>query len=79
MSKIVKNLTLDPDAVKKAERYSRNKGTSVSQLVSDFLSRLPGDDDDSRLSPAVGRLLGIGAGKADESSYHRYLEKKYSK
>lgn len=78
MSKIVKNLTLDPEAVKKGERYSRSKGTSVSQIVSDFLSRLPGDDE-AGLSPAVGRLLGIAAGKADESSYHRYLEKKYSK
>ena len=78
MSKIVKNLTLDPEAVKKGERYSRSKGTSVSQIVSDFLSRLP-DDDEARLSPAVGRLLGIASGKADQSSYRRYLEKKYSK
>jgi uncharacterized protein DUF6364 len=78
MGKIVKNLTLDPEAVKKGERYSRKKGTSVSQIVSDFLSGLP-DDSDSRLSPAVSRLLGIAAGKADESTYHRYLEKKYSR
>jgi hypothetical protein len=78
MSKVVKNLTLDPEAVKKGERYSRKKGTSVSQIVSDFLSHLP-EDDDSRLSPAVSRLLGIAAGKADESAYHRYLEKKYSR
>lgn len=78
MSKVVKNLTLDPEAVKKGERYSRKKGTSVSQIVSDFLSQLP-DDEDSRLSPAVSRLLGIASGKADESTYHRYLEKKYSR
>ena len=78
MGKIVKNLTLDPEAVKRGERYSRKKGTSVSQIVSDFLSGLP-DDSDSPLSPAVSRLLGIAAGKADESTYHRYLEKKYSR
>ena len=78
MNRIVKNLTLDPEAVKKGERYSRKKGTSISQIVSDFLSRLP-DETDSRLSPAVGRLLGIASGKQDEATYHRYLEKKYSK
>lgn len=78
MAKVVKNLTLDPEAVKRGERYSRRKGTSVSQIVSDFLSRLP-DDGDSKLSPAVGRLLGIARGKGDEEAYRRYLEKKYAK
>lgn len=78
MTKVVKNLTLDPEAVRKGERYSRKKGTSISQIVSDFLLRLP-DEGQSRLSPAVGRLLGIAAGKADESAYHHYLEKKYSR
>jgi hypothetical protein len=78
MAKIVKNLSLDPDAVRKGERYSRKKGTSVSQLVSDFLLRLP-DDAESKLSPAVARLLGIATGKVSEVTYHRYLEKKYSK
>ena len=76
MGKVVKNLTLDPEAVRKGERYSRKKGTSVSQIVSDFLSRLP-DDEGGRLSPAVGRLLGIAKGKADERTYRTYLEKKY--
>lgn len=76
MAKIVKNLTLDPEAVRKGERYSRKKGTSVSQIVSDFLSRLP-DDEGARLSPAVGRLLGVAKGKADEKAYRSYLEKKY--
>ncbi len=79
MPKVVKNLTLDAEAVRKGERYSRSKGTSVSQLVSDLLSRLPEDVEGGPLSPAVGRLLGIGAGKADETSYKRYLEKKHSK
>ncbi len=78
MPKVIKNLTLDPQAVERAERFSRKKGTSVSQIVSDFLSRLP-DDTDIDLSPAVGRLLGIGKGKGDKGSYHRYLEKKYGR
>lgn len=79
MTKVVKNLTLDAEAVRKGELYSKSKGTSVSQLVSDLLSRLPEEGEGARLSPAVGRLLGIGSGKADERSYKRYLEKKHSK
>lgn len=79
MTKVIKNLSLDADAVRKGERYSRSKGTSVSQLVSDLLSRLPEEDEGDPLSPAVGRLLGVGLGKTDEASYKRYLEKKHSK
>lgn len=79
MAKVVKNLTLDAEAVRKGEVYSRRKGTSVSQLVSDLLSGLPEEGKGTPLSPAVGRLLGIGSGKADEAAYKRYLEKKHSK
>jgi Family of unknown function (DUF6364) len=79
MTKVVKNLTLDAEAVRKGELYSRMTGTSVSQLVSDLLSRLPEEHEGHALSPAVGRLLGIGSGKADEASYRRYLEKKHAK
>ncbi len=78
MAKVIKNLTLDPQAVERAERFSRKKGTSVSQIVSDFLSRLP-DETDTDLSPAVTRLLGVAKGKGDEAAYHRYLDEKYGK
>jgi len=76
MAKVVKNLTLDPEAVERAERFSRKRGTTVSRIVSDFLLGLP-EESDGALAPAVGRLLGIAKGKGDERSYHRYLEKKY--
>lgn len=79
MSKVVKNLTLDSEAVKKGERYSRRTGTSVSQLVSDLLSRLPDTQEGRPLAPATARLLGAGSGRHDEKSYQRYLEKKYSR
>ena len=76
MAKVVKNLTLDPEAVERGERFSRKRGTTVSRIVSDFLSGLPDESDDA-LAPAVGRLLGIAKGKGDERAYHRYLEQKY--
>lgn len=78
MARTVKNLSLDPEAVKRGEQYSRGKGTSVSRIVSDFLLGLP-DDSHVTLAPAVSRLLGIAKGKNDERTYHAYLEKKYAR
>lgn len=79
MPKQSKNLSLDPEAVRRGERYSELHRTNVSQLVSNFLSALPLDDEarEKQLSPAVRRLLGIAAGRVDEEDYRRYLVDKY--
>ena len=81
MAKRSKNLSLDPDAIRRGERYSELHGTNVSQLVSRFLTALPisGDDGERRLTPAVRRLLGIGVGGPEVKDYHRYLEEKYGR
>jgi hypothetical protein len=80
MRKQSKNLSLDPAAIRRGERYSELHGTNVSQLVNRFLSALPidADDEERRLSPAVRRLMGIAASGAGTEAYHRYLEEKYS-
>lgn len=78
MARIVKNLSLDPEAVQRGEKYSKRHSTSVSQLVSDFLSGLPAEGDRAELAPAVKRLLGIARG-GNETAYRKYLEKKYGK
>ena len=78
MARIIKNLSLDPEAVQRAEDYSERYSTSVSQLVSDFLSGLPREGDQRELAPAVKRLLGIARGGRDVD-YRKYLEKKYGK
>lgn len=80
MSKDRLNLTVDRAAIERARRYSERHGTSISQLVSDFLSSLPldpGQDGDPTLTPRVRRLVGIGAGDADRESYRRHLLEKY--
>jgi hypothetical protein len=78
MSKQSKNLSLDEEAVRRAERYSRLHATSVSRLVNDFLSSLPLEPDENRhLSPAVRRLLGIASDAGGRDSYRAYTEKKY--
>lgn len=77
MAKKIKNLSLDPRAVERAERYSRLHKTNVSQLVSNYLGSLPLDTEAAEeLSPAVRRLLGAGR-KSTLDDYRAYLRKKY--
>jgi|SRR5665213_1370130 len=78
------NLTLDPEALARGERFSRLHGTSVSQLVTRFLYSLPAavdaDTDPSlaNLTPVVQRLYGVAAGgTADRATYREYLFEKY--
>lgn len=79
MSKVTKNLSLEPDAVKRGERYGRLHGTNLSRLVSDFLRTLPLEPpDEQALSPVVRRLRGVAAGgSADQAHYREHLYRKY--
>lgn len=72
------NLSLDVDALERAERYSRRHGTSLSKLVNEYLRSLPNDADVRPLSPVVRRLRGVAAqSKAGQEEYRRHLGRKY--
>jgi Family of unknown function (DUF6364) len=77
------NLSLDPDAVARGEKFGKRVGTSLSQLVTRFLFSLPTEPESrivplSELTPAVRRLYGVAAGEAiDRESYRDYLSEKY--
>ena len=81
MAKLIrkpKNLSLDPDAIARGERYSQLNGTTLSRLVSDFLRSLPLGKPTQPLAPAVRRLRGVLAGsKADRATYREHLRRKY--
>lgn len=81
MAKRSKNLSLDPEAIRRGERYAARHQTNVSRLVSNFLSNLPvGPEElEARLSPAVRRLLGIGSGQVAVEDYRRHLIEKYGR
>jgi hypothetical protein len=80
MAKQSKNLSLDPEAVTRGERYSEMHETNVSQLVNRFLSSLPIDDEaESTLSPAVRRLLGIASERNAVKQYRQHLVEKYGR
>lgn len=81
MAKVSKNLSLDETAVGRGERYSELHNTSLSRLVSDFLSHLPMDETAHDLSPIVRRLLGVAGplATADQDDYRDHLWAKYGK
>jgi hypothetical protein len=80
MAKQSKNLSLDPEAVSRGERYSELHGTNVSQLVNRFLSSLPLEDEsDLRLTPVVSRLIGIVSDKDAVKHYRQHLVEKYGR
>lgn len=74
-----KNLSLEPDAIRRGERYGRLHGTSLSRLVNDFLRSLPlGPQPARALSPIVRRLRGVAAGgRTDRKAYREHLYRKY--
>jgi hypothetical protein len=80
------NLTLDPEAVARGERFGQRHGTSLSQLVTGFLYSLPGDAASmkvSELAPPVRRLYGVATGASgaatDRETYRAHLDKKYGR
>lgn len=76
MSRQSKNLSLDPEAIRRGELYSELHQTSLSQLVSNFLASLPLNEPPVT-SPAVGRLIGIAAGAGGIDEYHAHLIERY--
>jgi len=70
-------LSVDEQVIERARRYSVRHKTSISQLVTTYLSQLdsPSDED---FSPLVRRLRGILPRDVELEDYHRYLEEKYS-
>lgn len=77
-SKRPKNLSLDAEALRRGEEYSRRHQTNLSRLVGDFLRSLPLEGTHRELSPAVQRLRGVAAGgRTDPDHYREHLLRKY--
>lgn len=72
------NLSLDAEAMRRGEAFSKLSGTSLSRLVSDFLRGLPGPEEASPFTPAVARLFGVAArARVDAQTHRAHLRKKY--
>ena len=75
MSRTKLTLSVDEDVVRKAKRFSRRHDTSLSKLVTDFLSYLV--DSEGQRTPVVSRLRGILPPSTDLQDYRRHLHRKY--
>lgn len=81
-------LRLDPGLIRRAKRYARASGKSLSRLVADYFALLqapaerkgrkqvePGPEE---LPPLTRSLLGALSGRGiEEADYRRHLEEKY--
>jgi hypothetical protein len=72
-------LKLDHELIERAEAFSKKTGRSVSELIAEYLQRLPEPSQEAApLTPIVNSLRGVlrGSGLAEED-YRRYLEEKH--
>lgn len=70
-------LSVDEDVIERARRYSDEHDTSISQLVSTYLSQLDSPSD-RELSPLVRRLRGILPSDVSVEEHREHLEKKHA-
>jgi hypothetical protein len=69
-------LSVEEEAIRNAREFAGKHGTSISRLVSIFLSSLT--DAEGPDTPIVNRLCGVLNSDARIEDYHEYLGKKYS-
>lgn len=72
-------LRMDDVLISRAKVEAKNRGKSVSQMVSDFIESLCKIKTvESEFPPVTSSLIGIIAGrKIDESAYNKYLLEKH--
>ncbi|MDZ7801848.1 MAG: DUF6364 family protein [Trueperaceae bacterium] len=74
-------LRLDDDVVRRAKRYAKDHGTSLSRMVEGYFDAIGRDEDGApaRLTPRVHRLLGaLERADVDEHDYKDHLIEKHS-
>lgn len=69
-------LSVDPKVIEAAKEYAAETGTSVSQLVEDFLSAVASRRDAESSTPVLARLRGSLRG-AEVRDYRDHLVEKY--
>lgn len=70
-------LSVEEEVIRKARWFSKKHRTSISSLVSEFLSSLA--DADGPNTPIVNRLRGVLSQDAGIEDYHDYLIDKYGR
>lgn len=63
--------------LERAKAYAQTHDTSVTRLVSQYLSLLPVEGSYLKDAPIVQRLIGTLPPEASIEDYYRYLDEKY--
>ena len=69
-------LSIEADAVRRAKRYARTHGTSLSRMVGQFLAVVSEVSDGPARSPGLRRLRGV-IKTGNREDYRRHLREKY--
>ena len=75
MPKTKLTLSVDPDVVARAKRFSARNETTVSQLVEQFLASL--EDSVEAATPISTRLRGVLPSRVTRDEYRAHLDEKY--
>lgn len=70
-------LSVDERVIERARRYSTRHNTSISQLVTTYLSQLDSPSDVT-LAPWVQRLRGVLPSDTSVEDHRRHQEEKHS-
>jgi hypothetical protein len=74
-------LSIDQSVIKKAKRFSKKRGKSLSRMVEDYFQQITLlEAKDAGITPHVASLMGILPGDAADQlrkEYTDYLGKKY--
>jgi hypothetical protein len=69
-------LTVDPRIIAAAKLYAAEAGTSVSQLVEEYLAAIVAAPSPNPAPPVLARMRGAMR-RVDRDDHHRHLVEKY--
>lgn len=73
-------LTLEKSVIEKAKLYAKHTGRSLSDLIENYLAALTKEDDGTKLSPKLKRIVGAVTLPEDfdeETELRSAIEKKH--
>lgn len=68
---------LPRELLENAKRYARKQNTTVTNLISEYLRRMPASLDILEEAPIVRRLSGTLSKNVSITDYRKHLEAKY--
>lgn len=63
--------------IENAKRYANAHHTTLTELISTYLQRIPAEDEALDKAPAVRRLTGLISNDVSVDDYRKHLEEKY--